>query len=57
MLREQEVAYILKDCSTRAVLVDHKRLPIIKAVQSEVESLNEVIVLGKSGKDDYCRNS
>jgi long-chain acyl-CoA synthetase len=54
MLREQEVAYILKDCSTRAVLVDHKRLPIIKAVQSEVESLNDVIVLGKSGKDDYC---
>jgi long-chain acyl-CoA synthetase len=55
MLREQEVAYILRDCCTRAVLVDHKRLPIIKAVQSEVESLNDVIVLGKSGKDDYCK--
>jgi long-chain acyl-CoA synthetase len=54
MLREQEVAYILKDCSTRAVLVDNKRLPIIEVMRSEVESLNDVIVLGKSGKDEYC---
>jgi len=53
MLREQEVAYILKDCDTRAVLVDTKRLSIIEAVRSEVESLSTLIVLGKSGKDEY----
>ena len=53
MLREQEVAYILKDCATRAVLVDAKRLSIIEATRSEVESLSTVIVLGKSGKDEY----
>ena len=53
MLREQEVAYILKDCATRAVLVDTKRLSIIEAIRSEVESLSTVIVLGKSGRDEY----
>jgi long-chain acyl-CoA synthetase len=53
MLREQEVAYILKDCVTRAVLVDTKRLSIIEAIRSEVESLSTVIVLGKSGRDEY----
>ncbi len=53
MLREQEVAYILKDCSTRAIVVDRKRLPIVESVQSEVESLRRVILLGKSERDDY----
>ena len=53
MLREQEVAYILKDCDTRAVLVDTKRLSIIEAIRSEVESLSTVIVLGESEKDEY----
>jgi long-chain acyl-CoA synthetase len=53
MLREQEVAYILKDCATRAVLVDTKRLSIIEAVRSELESLSTLIVLGKSGRDEY----
>ena len=53
MLREQEVAYILKDCVTRAVLVDTKRLSIIEAIRSEVESLSTVIVLGKSERDEY----
>jgi len=52
MLKEQEVAYILKDCSTRAVLVDEKRLSIVEAIRSEVESLREVIVLGKTSGDD-----
>ena len=33
MLREQEVAYILKDCETKAVLVDAVRLPIVAAVR------------------------
>ncbi len=53
MLREQEVAHILKDCATRAVLVDTKRLSIIEAIRPEVESLSTVIVLGKSGRDEY----
>ena len=52
MLREQEVAYILKDCQTRAVIVDETRLPIIEAVKPELESLKMVIVHGdgKGGK-------
>jgi long-chain acyl-CoA synthetase len=53
MLKEQEVAYILKDCGTRAVLVDTKRLPIIEAIRPEVESLSEVIVLAKTKRDQY----
>jgi long-chain acyl-CoA synthetase len=53
MLREQEVAYILKDCLTRAVLVDTKRLPIIEAIRPEIESLSKVIVLGEPGSDEY----
>ena len=53
MLREQEVAYILKDCATHAVLVDTKRLPILEAIRSEVETLSAVIVLGESVNDQY----
>jgi long-chain acyl-CoA synthetase len=53
MLREQEVAYILKDCATRAVLVDTKRLPILEAIKPDIEALSAVIVLGKSGSDQY----
>ena len=53
MLREQEVAYILKDCATRAILVDTKRLPILEAIRSEVESLSTVIVIGMSGSNQY----
>ena len=53
MLREQEVAYILKDCAARAVLVDSKRLSILEAIQPEVESLRTVIVTGISGSDQY----
>ena len=48
MLREQEVAYILKDCATRAILVDKKRLSILEAIRPEVESLSTVIVIGMS---------
>jgi long-chain acyl-CoA synthetase len=54
MLKEQEVAYILKDCTTRALLVDESRLAIVESIRSEVESLSEVIVLGKSGKAEYA---
>jgi long-chain acyl-CoA synthetase len=53
MLREQEVTYILKDCATRAVLVDKKRLSIIEAIRPEIESLSTVIVLAKSPSDEY----
>ena len=53
MLREQEVAYILQDCATRAVLVDARRLPILEAIRPEVEALSAVIVLGESVNDQY----
>ncbi len=53
MLREQEVAYILKDCNTRAVLVDSKRLPIIESVRPEVKSLSDVILLEEQDRGDY----
>lgn len=53
MLKEQEVAYILKDCSSRAILVDETRLPIIESIRPEVPSLSMVIQLQKSGKSDY----
>jgi long-chain acyl-CoA synthetase len=52
MLKEQEVAYILKDCSTKAILVDEKRLSIVEAIRSEVESLSKVIVLGRTSTND-----
>ena len=53
MLRKTEVAYILNDCSSNAVLVDSKRLPIIESVRPEVESLTDVIVLEEQQKKDY----
>lgn len=53
MLREQEVAYILKDCQTRVVLVDSQRLPIIEAVRSEVTSLKALILTKDQGKGEY----
>ena len=53
MLREQEVGYILKDCQTRAVIVNDTRLPIIESVRPEVESLEMIIVHGDSAGDKY----
>jgi len=52
MLKEQEVAYILRDCDTRAILVDSERLHIVESVRSGVESLKRAIVLGETGGDD-----
>jgi long-chain acyl-CoA synthetase len=50
LLKEQEVGYILQDCSSKAVLVDAARLPIIEAVRPELKSLSLVIHLkGKPG--------
>jgi long-chain acyl-CoA synthetase len=53
MLQRTEVEYILKDCSSKGVLVDTKRLPIIDSVRSEVKSLTHVIVLEKEGAGTY----
>jgi long-chain acyl-CoA synthetase len=53
MLREQEVAYILKDCRSRAVLVDDTRLPIIEAVRTELPSLTTVIGLKTGGNATF----
>jgi long-chain acyl-CoA synthetase len=53
LLKEQEVSYILKDCSSRAILVDEIRLPIIESIRPEVPSLSMVIQLQGSGKSDY----
>ena len=55
MLKEQEVAYILKDCQSRAVLVDETRLPIIEAVRPEVPSLSTVIPIEGIGKIGLSR--
>jgi len=53
MLLEQEVAYILKDCQTRVVLVDSKRLPIIEAVRSKVTSLKDTILTKDQEGGEY----
>lgn len=45
MLKEEEVAYILKDCLSRAVIVDAKRLPILESVREQIESIGYVILL------------
>ncbi len=50
MLKEQEVAYILNDCSTKVVLTDSTRLPIVEAVRDRVEALQSVVVLEKGGE-------
>ena len=41
MLKEQEIAYILKDCATKGLIVDQHRLPIVEAVRADVETLSE----------------
>ena len=54
MLREQEVVYILKDCESRAVIVDEARLPIIEAVKPELESLETVVVHNGAENSPYA---
>ena len=51
MLRQQEVAYILKDCQSSAVLIDATRISIIEGLRPEVPSLDRVITLREAGKD------
>ena len=53
MLKEQEVAYILKDCATKGLLVDDNRLPIVEAIRAEVETLSDIIVLGNPGSNAH----
>ena len=53
MLREQEVGYILKDCSTRAVIVDDTRLSILESVKPKLDSLEKIIVHGDSHGGKY----
>ena len=53
MLKEQEVAYILKDCATRGLIVDQYRLPIVEAVRADIETLSDIIVLGDPGGNTY----
>jgi long-chain acyl-CoA synthetase len=45
MLKEQEVAYILQDCRSKAVLTDGSRLPIIEALAPKLKTLTTVIPL------------
>ncbi len=53
MLREQEVAYILKDCRSRAVITEAQRLPIIESLRSEVPSLKTIISLQNQDGGKY----
>lgn len=53
MLREQEVEYILKDCETRAVIVDDTRLSIIESVRPGLKSLEQIVVHGDPGQGGY----
>ncbi|MBW1660247.1 MAG: AMP-binding protein, partial [Deltaproteobacteria bacterium] len=46
MLKEEEVAYILKDCASRAVIVDAGRLSILEAARKQIPSIEFVILLG-----------
>jgi long-chain acyl-CoA synthetase len=45
MLQKTEVAYILKDCGSKGILTDSKRLPIVEAAKAEVRALKDVILL------------
>ncbi|MDZ7696942.1 MAG: AMP-binding protein [Deltaproteobacteria bacterium] len=51
MLQKTEVAYILNDCRSKAVLVDEARRPIIETVRSDVSSLTHIMYLDEAG--DY----
>jgi long-chain acyl-CoA synthetase len=53
MLKEQEVAYILKDCATKGLIVDQNRLPAVEAIRANIETLSDIIVLGDSGSNDH----
>ncbi|OQY47685.1 MAG: hypothetical protein B6240_05560 [Desulfobacteraceae bacterium 4572_87] len=54
MLREQEVVYILKDCQSRAIIVDKARRPIIEAVKPELKSLEMVMVHNDAENKSYA---
>ena len=45
MLKEEEVVYILRDCSSRAVIADSDRLSILQSIRGELSHLSYVIPL------------
>lgn len=45
MLQKTEVAYILNDCRSKALLTDRSRLPIIEKVKPDVPSLKHLLLL------------
>ena len=45
MLKEQEVAHILKDCRSRAILTDASRLPLVDSLKPELLELELVMPL------------
>jgi long-chain acyl-CoA synthetase len=51
MLKDIEVEYILKDCQTKAVIVDKGREPILDKVKGNIPSLEHKVLLG-GGKGD-----
>ncbi len=53
MLRQQEVAYILKDCRSRAVLTDTGRLAILENLREELPSLTTLITLTQERGKNY----
>ena len=53
MLQKSEVTYILNDCSSKGILTDAKRLPIIDSVRSQVASLTDVILLEEQDNSEY----
>ena len=53
MLQKSEVTYILNDCSSKGILTDAKRLPIIDSVRSQIPSLTDVILLEEQDNSEY----
>lgn len=51
MLKEQEVAYILKDCRSKALLTDGARMPIIESLVPQLASLTTVIPLKNGSRE------
>ncbi len=53
MLQKNEVTYILNDCSSKGILTDAKRMPIIESIRSEVSSLTDVIQLADQAEGGF----
>jgi long-chain acyl-CoA synthetase len=53
MLQKTEVAYILKDCGSKGILTDSKRLPIVEAARPELDALEDVVLLEDGHSPDF----